>query len=164
MTTTPPPLLVTADDALLDELLRLSAAAGTTPDVARDVSDALRSWAKAPLVLVGADLAEPLARAAPARRDAVFVVLVGQSPHTVFATALAAAPAPPSWRAPWGRWPAAGGPPSSWISTRWVPVSTGSSASTWSTASGGTRWATPRGGSARGRCVTRCPAATAAPP
>jgi len=83
------PLLVTADETLLDELLRLSAAAGTTPDVAHDVSGALRGWAKAPLVLVGADLAEPLARAAPARRDAVFVVLLGPSPDGVFATALA---------------------------------------------------------------------------
>jgi secretion/DNA translocation related CpaE-like protein len=83
------PLLVTADEALLDELLRLSAAAGTTPDVAHDVPAALRSWAKAPLVLVGADLAEPLASAAPARRDGVFVVLLGPSPDAVFATALA---------------------------------------------------------------------------
>jgi secretion/DNA translocation related CpaE-like protein len=82
------PLVVTADETLLDELLRLSAAAGTTPDVAHDVPAALRGWAKAPLVLVGADLAEPLARAAPARRDAVFVVLVGPSPDAVFATAL----------------------------------------------------------------------------
>ena len=83
------PLLVTADETLLDELLRLSAAAGTTPDVAHDVPAALRAWAKAPLVLVGADLAELLGRAAPARRDAVFVVLLGPSPDAVFASALA---------------------------------------------------------------------------
>jgi secretion/DNA translocation related CpaE-like protein len=83
------PLLVTADETLLDELLRLSAAAGTTPDVAHDVPAALRAWAKAPLVLVGADLAEALGQAAPARRDAVFVVLNGPSPDAVFATALA---------------------------------------------------------------------------
>jgi secretion/DNA translocation related CpaE-like protein len=83
------PLLVTADETLLDELLRLSAAAGTTPDVAHDVPAALRCWTKAPLVLIGADLAEPLARAAPARRDGVFVVLLAPSPDGVFATALA---------------------------------------------------------------------------
>ncbi len=83
------PLLVTADEPLLDELLRLSAAAGTTPDVAHDVPSALRGWLKAPLVLVGADLAEPLARAAPTRRDAVFVVLLAPSPDQVFQTALA---------------------------------------------------------------------------
>src|SRR4051812_24145269 len=83
------PLLVTADETLLDELLRLSAAAGTTPDVAHDVSAALRAWTKAPLVLVGDDLAEALGRAAPARRDAVFVVLIGPAPDAVFAHALA---------------------------------------------------------------------------
>ena len=83
------PLLVTADETLLDELLRLSAAAGTTPDVAHDVPAALRSWAKAPLVLVGADLAEPLARAAPARRDGVFVVLLGPVPTPSSRIALA---------------------------------------------------------------------------
>ncbi len=83
------PLLVTADETLLDELLRLSAAAGTTPEVAHDVAAALRGWLKAPLVLVGADLADALARAAPARRDAVFVVLLGSSPDSVFQTALA---------------------------------------------------------------------------
>jgi secretion/DNA translocation related CpaE-like protein len=83
------PLLVTADETLLDELLRLSAAAGATPDVAPDVPAALRAWPRAPLVLVGADLAEPLARAAPTRRDGVFVVLVAPIPDSVFATALA---------------------------------------------------------------------------
>jgi secretion/DNA translocation related CpaE-like protein len=83
------PLLVTADETLLDELLRLSAAAGTTPEVAHDVPAALRGWLKAPLVLVGADLAQALARAAPPRRDAVFVVLLGAIPDSVFQTALA---------------------------------------------------------------------------
>jgi len=83
------PLLVTADETLLDELLRLSAAAGTTPDVAHDVPAALRAWAKAPLVLVGADVAPALARAAPARREGVFVVLLAPSPDAVFAVALA---------------------------------------------------------------------------
>ncbi len=40
-------------------------------------------------MLVGADLAEPLARAAPARRDGVFVVLLSPSPDAVFGVALA---------------------------------------------------------------------------
>lgn len=83
------PLLVTADETLLDELLRLSAAAGTTPDVAHDVTAALRGWLKAPLVIVGADLAPSLARAAPTRRDAVFVVLLAPSPDEIFQVALA---------------------------------------------------------------------------
>src|SRR4051794_18412146 len=84
-----PPLIVTADESLLDELLRLAAAAGTTPDVAHDVPAALRGWLKAPLVLVGADLADHLARAAPSRREAVFVVLVGAVPDRAFQVALA---------------------------------------------------------------------------
>ena len=45
------PLFVTADESLLDELLRLAAAAGTTPEVAHDASGALQAWLKAPLVL-----------------------------------------------------------------------------------------------------------------
>jgi secretion/DNA translocation related CpaE-like protein len=83
------PLLVTADETLLDELLRLSAAAGTTPEVAHDVPAALQGWLTAPLVLVGADLAGDVARAGPARRDGVFIVLLGSSPDSVFQTALA---------------------------------------------------------------------------
>jgi secretion/DNA translocation related CpaE-like protein len=83
------PLFVTADDSLLDELLRLAAAAGTTPEVASDVSAALRAWTRAPLVLVGEDLAPALARAAPSRRDAVFVVLSAPVPDRVFQVALA---------------------------------------------------------------------------
>jgi secretion/DNA translocation related CpaE-like protein len=84
-----PPLIITADEALLDELLRLAAAAGTTPEVAHDVPAALHGWLKAPLVLVGADLADDLARAAPTRREAVFVVLVGAVPDRAFQVALA---------------------------------------------------------------------------
>ena len=83
------PLFVTADETLLDALTRLAAAAGTTPEVAHDVSSALRAWARAPLVLVGEDLAQSLARAAPERRDAVFVVLTAPVPDRVFQVALA---------------------------------------------------------------------------
>jgi len=83
------PLFVTADESLLEELRRLAAAAGTTPEVAHDVPAALRAWSKAPLVLVGEDLAVPLARAAPTRRDAVFVVLTAPVPDRVFQVALA---------------------------------------------------------------------------
>jgi secretion/DNA translocation related CpaE-like protein len=82
------PLFVTADETLLDEMLRLAAAAGTTPEVARDVPAALRAWSRAPLVLVGHDLAGSLARTAPARRDAVFVVLTAPVPDRVFQVAL----------------------------------------------------------------------------
>ncbi len=61
------PLFVTRDQSLLDELLRLAAAAGVTPDVAPDAGAALRGWPAAPLVLVGADVAAELAAISPAR-------------------------------------------------------------------------------------------------
>lgn len=52
------PLVLTADPTLLDDLLRLCAAAGTEPDVAAEAASAGRRWSAAPLVLVGADLAD----------------------------------------------------------------------------------------------------------
>lgn len=83
------PLFITRDDTLLDDLLRLAAAAGITPDVAHDGAAALRGWSAAPLVLLGADLAEEVARLAPARRSAVHVVSWGTVPDDLFRTALA---------------------------------------------------------------------------
>ncbi|GAA1913986.1 septum site determining protein [Nocardioides lentus] len=68
------PLLLTADETLRDEMLRLSAAAGAAPEVARDPAAVLRSWSAAPVVLVGADLAERAAACAPPRRREVHVV------------------------------------------------------------------------------------------
>ena len=62
----PLPLLVTDDDGLLDELLRLCAAAGVTPEVARDAGAARRGWAGAAVVMVGSDLARPMGLAPPA--------------------------------------------------------------------------------------------------
>lgn len=67
-------LLITADESLLDELVRLAAAAGITPAVAADVGGALRGWQLAAVVLVGADVAPELARVAPPRRDGVHLV------------------------------------------------------------------------------------------
>jgi secretion/DNA translocation related CpaE-like protein len=81
-------LLVTADVSLLDELVRLCAAAGTSPDVARDVGSALRAWSSAPVVVVGADLASDLARASPPRRDGVHVASWVDGPAELFRTAL----------------------------------------------------------------------------
>ncbi|MCD4532720.1 CpaE-like family protein [Nocardioides sp. cx-169] len=83
-----PPLFVTSDETLLDELLRLAAAAGATPEVA-EAGTALRSWTAAPLVLVGADAAEETARLGPHRRAGVHVVSWGPVPHELFRTALA---------------------------------------------------------------------------
>lgn len=82
------PLVVTGDDILLDELQRLAAAAGVTPDVARDPASALRGWLSAPLVLVGADLASGLTSLEPARRAGVHVVTWGSGPSDIYRTAV----------------------------------------------------------------------------
>lgn len=49
------PLIVTSDPVLLDDLLRLSAAAGVECEVAADLASARRGWARAPLVVIGDD-------------------------------------------------------------------------------------------------------------
>lgn len=84
----PAPLIVTRDQALSDELMRLAAAAGVTPDLAGDIGAALRGWATAPVVLVGLDLAEGLAGAEPARRSGVHVLARGEVPTSAFRVAL----------------------------------------------------------------------------
>jgi secretion/DNA translocation related CpaE-like protein len=68
------PLVVTRDRSLLDQLLRLAAAAGIEPEVAPDLGAALRHWPVAPLALVGVDVAAEVAALAPARRPGVHVV------------------------------------------------------------------------------------------
>lgn len=73
------PLLVTADLDLLDDLLRLAAAAGVEPEVAVDAGSAGRSWSAAPLVLVGDDLLDDVVRSRLLRRPEVVVVAV--DPH-----------------------------------------------------------------------------------
>jgi secretion/DNA translocation related CpaE-like protein len=83
------PMFVTDDEALLDELLRLAAAAGVTPDVARDGVGGLRGWSAASLVLVGADQARAMARTSPPRREKVHVVAWGQVPDDLFRVAVA---------------------------------------------------------------------------
>lgn len=72
------PLFITRDDDLLDELLRLAAAAGVTPEVAGDGRAALTAWTAAPLVLVGLDVLEGLARCQPPRRDGVHLAALGE--------------------------------------------------------------------------------------
>lgn len=83
-----PPLVVTADEALLAELLPLAAAADVTPTVARDPLAALVTWRRAPVVLVGPDLADQLVAIAPETRSRIFVVTLRSAPHELFRTAL----------------------------------------------------------------------------
>lgn len=68
------PLLLTRDQALVDEVARLSAAAGVRPEVYDDPLAALAAWPGAALVLVGADLVAEVAAARPGRRDGVHVL------------------------------------------------------------------------------------------
>ncbi|MDF3300677.1 septum site-determining protein Ssd [Streptomyces tropicalis] len=68
------PLIVTEDPDILDDLLRLCAAAGATPEVRPGADGRGGAWESAPLVLVGDDVACRV-RGAPRRRH---VVLVGR--------------------------------------------------------------------------------------
>lgn len=76
--TPPRPLLVSGDSDLIDDVLRLAAAAGVEVHLATDPEAARGRWALAPLVLVGADRAQALAQARPSRRRDV--VLVTRTP------------------------------------------------------------------------------------
>ena len=83
------PLLITRDQTLLDELLRLAAAAGVTPVVARDGVAGLAGWSAAPLVLVGPDVAPELVELRPRRREGVHVVSYGGFADDLMGLALA---------------------------------------------------------------------------
>ncbi|MEV4637894.1 septum site-determining protein Ssd [Actinoplanes sp. NPDC049548] len=72
------PLVVTADPDLLDDLVRLAAAAGTEVDVAADPPAARRSYPGAPLVMIGADQAAACLRARLPRRPRM--VVAGHEP------------------------------------------------------------------------------------
>ncbi|HEY8457707.1 MAG TPA: septum site-determining protein Ssd [Actinopolymorphaceae bacterium] len=68
------PLAVTADEKLLDDLVRLAAACGAELDVAHDIPEMRRRWSAAPLVIVGGDLAPKVWRNVAAPRPDVIVV------------------------------------------------------------------------------------------
>jgi len=82
-------LLVTRDEALLGDMLRLAAAAGVILDVAHDSAAALRGWGAAPVVLVGADSLAAVAGSQPVRRAQVHVIAAGPVPDEMFRVALA---------------------------------------------------------------------------
>jgi secretion/DNA translocation related CpaE-like protein len=69
------PLIVTDDLALLDDLLRLAAAAGVEVEVMHDATKLRRAWVRASQVVIGADRAVACVEAALPRRSGV--VLVG---------------------------------------------------------------------------------------
>jgi secretion/DNA translocation related CpaE-like protein len=70
----PHPLFVTTDPDLLDDLLRIAAYAGVTPDVAPDPAGARPWFPLAGRVFIGADMADPCARAGLPRRAGIVLV------------------------------------------------------------------------------------------
>lgn len=68
------PLVVTEDQDLLEQVLRLCAAAGVTPDVVETVDRTRQFWARASAVLVGDDAAGAVAGLGLTRRDDVVLV------------------------------------------------------------------------------------------
>jgi len=72
--------MATTNERLLDDLLRLAAAASITPHVERDLHGLRRAWHACRLVIVGDDLAPRLAGTTPVRRAGV--VLAGAGPGT----------------------------------------------------------------------------------
>lgn len=73
-------LILTGDELLLDDLLRLAAATGLAPEVEPSVDTVRATWRQADLVLLGADLAPAaVARRLPRRGD-VYVVARDRTP------------------------------------------------------------------------------------
>ncbi|MEV7009547.1 septum site-determining protein Ssd [Streptosporangium sp. NPDC051022] len=68
------PLVITEDLDLLDDLLRVAAAAGAELDVAHAPAHARPHWNRAPLVVVGGDMADALAATGPPPRHRVILV------------------------------------------------------------------------------------------
>lgn len=85
----PDPVLITDDEALLGDVLRLAAAAGVALDVLRRPEPGLRAWSGAPAVLVGADQTAAVAALAPPRRGQVHVLAPGVAADSLFRQAVA---------------------------------------------------------------------------
>ena len=85
----PAVLLATADELLMDDLLRLAAAAGVNPQIESDLIGVRRSWQSATLVVVGHDLAAAVARAQPVRRPGVVVVGTDLDDPSIYQCAVA---------------------------------------------------------------------------
>lgn len=68
------PLLVSDDGALIDDVLRLAAAANVELHLATEPESARGHWSRAPLVLVGTDIAGRMAGLRPDRRRDVILV------------------------------------------------------------------------------------------
>jgi secretion/DNA translocation related CpaE-like protein len=85
----PRPLVLTADTAVLDDLLRLCAAAGAEPDVHDHASAAAPAWREAPLVVLGADLAAAAVAAGLPRRPGLLLIATSVEDPEVWRHAVA---------------------------------------------------------------------------
>ncbi len=85
----PRPLIATDDVELLDDLLRLAAAAQVEPDIAISIAATRARWSSAPMVIVGVDVAQALAEAEVPRRQSVILVNGGNDDPTVWKLAIA---------------------------------------------------------------------------
>ncbi|WP_148573758.1 septum site-determining protein Ssd [Nocardioides caldifontis] len=81
-------LLVSADERLTSDVMRLAAAAGAPLEVVADPAAALGGWGTAAAVLVGTDLLAVVAAHRPPRRADVHVVAQGAAPDFLFRDAL----------------------------------------------------------------------------
>ncbi|WP_165989052.1 septum site-determining protein Ssd [Streptomyces sp. YIM 98790] len=87
----PPVLILTENDELLDDLLRLCAAAGAEAEVVHGAPVPAAQWERAALVLAGDDWAAGAAPGAgpPARRPGVLLIGRDLDDHTVWARGVA---------------------------------------------------------------------------
>lgn len=84
-----PPLLVTCEPGLADRVERVAAGSGTSLQVTGSVADAVAGWRRAPLVLVGHDVAVEVAARRPVRRADVHVVAAAEVGPEVLRAGLA---------------------------------------------------------------------------
>jgi secretion/DNA translocation related CpaE-like protein len=84
------PLVLAQDETLLDELLRLAAAAGCELQRAPDVAGLRSGWSTAPLVLLDSVGAGRVAGAGLARRPGVLLVCSGEPPPEAWQVAVRA--------------------------------------------------------------------------
>ncbi|MEU0805426.1 septum site-determining protein Ssd [Streptomyces sp. NPDC005970] len=80
------PLIVTEDEELLDDLLRLCAAAGAEPEVVHGAPTRRGSWESAPLILVGDDAAARLR--GTTRREGVLLIGRDLDDHDIWRRAV----------------------------------------------------------------------------
>ncbi|MEO3814239.1 septum site-determining protein Ssd [Sphaerisporangium sp. B11E5] len=76
--------MITDDQDLLDDLLRVAAAAGVEIDVAHAAAHARPFWPRAPIVVVGVDVADALAATGPPPRQGVLLVTRGADDPSVW--------------------------------------------------------------------------------